>query len=129
MTAGWRLLALTAALTGGVSAAGNPAYLAFGAAELEHGRRIWLDNCESCHGYGIAGAPVPMVAEDWRTRLQQDRTTLYRHAIDGFYGPDDTVMPARGGNDSLSDQQVRRAVDYMTRLAAYHIQLSVEKKQ
>ena len=63
-----------------------------------------------------------MVPEEWRERLQQGRETLYLHAIEGFYGPDDTVMPARGGNEELTDNQVRIAVDYMATLADYYLQ-------
>ena len=46
---------------------------------------------------------------------------LYAHAINGFFGPEDTMMPERGGNPELSDTQVRAAVDYMTALAAHYI--------
>ncbi len=87
---------------------------------LQQGRTVWLENCEGCHGYGIGGAPVPSRAEDWRERLGKPVSTLYEHAINGFYGPDDTIMPARGGNEQLDDGQVRRAVDYMRRLALEH---------
>lgn len=115
---------LAAVITAGLFAqawADNPAYRSFEGAGLTQGRVIWLDNCEGCHGYGIAGAPIPMEADQWRERLQKDQATLYRHAINGFYGPDDTIMPGRGGNPSLSDLQVRQAVDYMTALARYHL--------
>lgn len=102
-------------------AADNPAYRQFDGDRLTQGRVVWLANCEACHGYGIAGAPIPMQPNEWRQRLEQERDTLYRHAIEGFYGPNDTVMPARGGNDQLSDEQVRVAVDYMTTLADYYL--------
>ena len=42
-------------------------------------------------------------------------------AIAGFFGPDYSYMPPRGGNPQLSDDQVRSAVDYMTRLAQHYI--------
>ncbi len=90
---------------------------------LQQGRMIWLATCEGCHGYGIAGAPVPMVPVEWAPRLEKDKTVLYEHAINGFFGVDDTMMPARGGNPDLSDDEVKSAVDYMTALAAHYIQL------
>lgn len=85
------------------------------------GRQIWLDNCKACHAYGIAGAPNPLEADEWRSRLAKPRALLYQHVIEGFFGPEDTQMPARGGNAALSDDQVRAAVDYMVALARYHI--------
>ena len=97
------------------------AYRTFDDPSLAQGRVLWLDHCETCHGYGIAGAPIPMRAEDWRPRLARDRSQLYLHAIEGFFGPEDTYMPPRGGNPQLSDEQVRLAVDYMVDLAGYYL--------
>ncbi|MDJ0740478.1 MAG: c-type cytochrome [Gammaproteobacteria bacterium] len=113
-------------LLGGVlvaeAAADAPAYRHFDEPQLAHGRVVWLANCEGCHGYGTAGAPIPSAPADWRERVRKPLDVLYRHAIDGFFGPDDTMMPPRGGNPSLSDNDVRAAVDYMTRLAHSYLQ-------
>lgn len=92
--------------------------------ELLQGRSLWLENCEGCHGWGIADAPVPMRPEEWQPRLMQSMEVLYAHAINGFFGPDDSMMPPRGGAAHLSDEQVKLAVDYMTTLAKYHIKNS-----
>ena len=62
-----------------------------------------------------------MEASDWEPRLTQPKAVLYDHAINGFFGPDDTMMPERGGNPELTDEQVRAAVDYMTALAEFYI--------
>ncbi len=96
-------------------------FINFAGDQLEQGRKLWLDNCKGCHAYGTAGAPVPTQATDWKQRVNKPRETLYVHAINGFFGPDDTMMPERGGNPDLSDQQVKLAVDYMVSLAAYYI--------
>ena len=101
----------------------NTAYVELQGERLQQGRKIWLATCEGCHGYGIAGAPVPMDPEEWMPRLEKSKAVLYEHAINGFFGVDDTMMPARGGNPDLSGNEVRSAVDYMAALAAYYIQL------
>ena len=121
MRAGIIGLLMTAALAGKGHTEPS-AYHEFEGAQLTQGRVVWLANCEGCHGYGTAGAPVPMMPGDWRARLQKPRAVLYRHAIDGFFGPDDTMMPPRGGNEKLTDNDVRAAVDYMTALAHSYLQ-------
>ena len=88
---------------------------------LKTGRLIWVNNCATCHGYGIADAPIPMQPGDWKQRVAKDRTLLYQHAIGGFIGESYSEMPARGGNGKLSDAQVKLAVDYMLFLANFYI--------
>lgn len=88
---------------------------------LKTGRSIWVSNCATCHGYGIADAPIPMQSGDWIHRVAKDRAILYHHAIDGFIGESYSEMPARGGNERLSDAQVKAAVDYMLFLANFYI--------
>jgi cytochrome c5 len=92
---------------------------------LQQGRQLWLQNCEGCHGYGIADAPVPMQPDDWKHRVIKDKALLYLHAIEGFMGEDYSMMPARGGNEALSDEQVKAAVDYMLFLANFYIKRHV----
>lgn len=89
----------------------------------EHGpgRQVWLATCASCHGYGIAGAPIPMKPKDWLERVNKDKAELYDHAVNGFFGESDTYMPPKGGNEQLDDAEVRQAVDYMLALASYYI--------
>lgn len=93
-------------------------YPEFQGETMTQGRVIWLDNCETCHAYGVAGAPLSNDTAEWEVRRQQGLPTLYEHAIEGFFGPGGTMMPARGANDSLTDEEVSAAVDYMLRLAA-----------
>jgi cytochrome c5 len=104
-----------------VAAAGTADYVEFEEAHLVQGRAVWLANCEGCHGYGIAGAPIPMKPAQWETRITRGTSVLYDHALNGFFGPEDTEMPARGGNAELSDNEVRAAVDYMVALANFYI--------
>ena len=95
--------------------------LEFDSEKLQSGRSIWINNCKGCHAYGTADAPIPMNKDDWKTRVLKDKSVLYDHAINGFFGPDDTMMPERGGNPDLSDTQVKLAVDYMLKLANFYI--------
>jgi cytochrome c5 len=115
------LLLMALASAPAPAAAPSP-YIEFQGLHLAQGRAVWLGTCEGCHGYGTAGAPIPMEPSEWQPRLQQPIPVLYRHAIKGFFGPDDTYMPPRGGNSELSDAQVRAAVDYMVRLAHHYIE-------
>ena len=41
---------------------------------------------------------------------------LYQHSIEGFTG-EKGMMPAKGGNPSLSDDEMKAAVDYMVDLS------------
>ena len=80
--------------------------------ELVEGKRTWEGTCRVCHLNGIAGAPKMGNATAWKPRLKQGEAVLIEHAINGFKG-EEGEMPARGGNSSLSDDQVRQAVLYM----------------
>ena len=95
--------------------------------KISQGREIWLNNCESCHGYGIADAPVPMYPDEWEFRLAKGKRVLYEHAINGYIGPDYSMMPARGGNEKLNDDEVMLAVDYMIYLAGFYINKQVKQ--
>ncbi len=67
------------------------------------GHRIYEDNCAGCHD---GGRGPQRGSDDWTQRLEAGQQTLYTHAIEGIGG-----MPARGGNKSLSDDEVKAAVD------------------
>ena len=114
------VLALTGSLLASAIYA-DELYPASSDRSISQGRDLWMQNCETCHGYGTADAPVPMYPEEWRFRLAKGKQVLYEHAIDGFIGPDYSMMPARGGNENLKDNEVKLAVDYMMFLASYYI--------
>lgn len=82
-------------------------------AQLEQGKAVWEANCRVCHGPGLAGAPVFGNVEHWQPRIEQGVETLVAHATNGFSGPTGHEMPARGGNESLSDAEIAAAVNYM----------------
>ncbi|NLB14121.1 MAG: cytochrome c5 family protein, partial [Gammaproteobacteria bacterium] len=64
--------------------------------------------CSACHSTGAGGSPTREHAQ-WDARIAQGFDTLVRHAIDGFQG-NSGLMPARGGNPSLSDERVEASV-------------------
>jgi cytochrome c5 len=101
-----------------VSIAASPAGAAqkfpeFADARLKQGRAIWLGNCEVCHAQDLAGAPLVTNKAAWAPRVAKGKDALYKSALGGLTGPKGTQMPPRGGNDKLTDDQVRAAVDYM----------------
>ena len=64
-----------------------------------------------CHTSGAGGAPT-LVAAQWTARIAQGADTLHRHAIEGYTGAAG-VMPPKGGNPALTDEQVIATVDWM----------------
>lgn len=77
------------------------------------GEDVYKQSCAACHAAGVAGAPKLGDSADWQPRIAQGKDVLYEHSIKGFSGKKG-VMPPKGGNLSLSDDQVKAAVDYMT---------------
>ncbi|MCH4811310.1 MULTISPECIES: c-type cytochrome [Halomonadaceae] len=72
------------------------------------GEGIYGNVCSACHESGAAGAPIRGDEEAWAERTEQGFATLLDHAINGI-----GAMPAKGGNASLSDEEVEAAVAYM----------------
>ncbi len=60
------------------------------------GRDVYGHVCTSCHGTGLAGAPLAGDKTAWAPRIAQGKPVLYEHALKGFIGHNG-VMPARGG--------------------------------
>ena len=76
------------------------------------GEQIYSMACMACHGAGIAGAPRTGDIAAWSDRISAGMDALFNHAINGFQGSKG-MMPAKGGNPSLSDAEVQAAVEYM----------------
>ena len=52
-------------------------------------------------------------AAGFGARASKGVDTLYKHAIEGFTGPDGGIMPPKGGNPALSEAQIHATVDWM----------------
>lgn len=76
------------------------------------GKTIFDNLCTACHTAGVGNAPTLDHAH-WDKRLAQGKDTLYKHAIEGYTGPDGGIMPPKGGNAGLSEEQIHATVDWM----------------
>lgn len=92
------------------AAAPAPAAEAVAGADL--GKKVYGNVCAMCHTPGTAGAPKPGDQADWAPRIAQGMDVLYKNSIEGYTGPKG-VMPPRGGSTTVSDDEVKAAVDYM----------------
>jgi len=110
--------AVYAGATGAAAqAAASAAAAAAAASQVAYGGTtdgsvIFGNLCTGCHTSGAGNAPTLDKAH-WTARLAQGKDTLYKHAIEGFHGPDGGVMPPKGGNPALTDAQVEATVDWM----------------
>ncbi len=72
------------------------------------GKKVYGGICQSCHIAGVAGAPIVGDIAAWKPRIAAGMDELYAAVINGK-----GLMAARGGDPSLSDEEIRAAVDYM----------------
>ena len=72
------------------------------------GEATYKQACAVCHASGVAGAPKLDDKAVWGPRLAKGMDTLYASGLKGK-----GAMPAKGGNPSLADTEVKAAVDYM----------------
>jgi len=79
--------------------------------DLAKGKEIYDANCAACHAEGIMKAPKTGDAEAWAARIEQGMDTLVKKSIEGYNA--EGMMPAKGGNPDLSDEEVANAVAYM----------------
>lgn len=72
------------------------------------GKEIYDKSCAGCHSKGIAGAAKLTEKEKWAPLVKQGSDALTATVIKGK-----GVMPPRGGAASLSDADIKAAVDYI----------------
>jgi cytochrome c5 len=72
------------------------------------GGQVYNTVCMACHAAGVAGAPQP--GSDLLAQRLADKGEdgLVNSVINGL-----NVMPPRGGNPNLSDEQIKAAIEFM----------------
>jgi mono/diheme cytochrome c family protein len=112
------VLASTALLAGcqsgdsGGAAAASPG-------NAEHGKMVFATTCATCHGVdgtGVKGLGKDLVHSEWIK--QTPDADVVKMVLTGRSASDPLnttkiAMPAKGGNASLSDQDIADAVAYM----------------
>jgi cytochrome c5 len=76
------------------------------------GQQVYQAACVACHGAGVAGAPKLGDKDQWAKRIAKGVDALYASAVNGVQGSAG-AMPPKGGNVTLSDVEVKAAVDYI----------------
>lgn len=72
------------------------------------GKTVYGQTCAACHGTGLAGAPKLGDKAAWAPRLSNGRETLLHSVMKGKGN-----MPVKAGNPSLSEKDIRAAIEYM----------------
>ena len=72
------------------------------------GEQVYNGLCKTCHDTGVAGAPITGSDQLALRASEKGMGSLVASAINGI-----NVMPPRGGNPALTDEQIRAAVEFM----------------
>ncbi len=72
------------------------------------GQQVYESTCVACHTSGVANAPKIGDSAAWAPYIQTGYENLVKNALHGV-----GAMPAKGGNPTLSDFEVERAVVYI----------------
>lgn len=81
-------------------------------ASTADGKAVYNATCFACHKTGVAGAPLFGDKALWAPRIATGMDALISSVINGK-----GAMPPKGGNTSLSDDDVKAAVAYMVEQA------------
>jgi len=79
-----------------------------GQAAAASGKEIYTKACSACHVAGVAKAPKLSDKAAWASLVKQGNDALVAAVIKGK-----GAMPPRAGNASLSDADIKAAVEYM----------------
>lgn len=97
-----------AAKTAAAAVPATTAAAAPAAGDAAKGKSVYDSSCAACHTAGVAGAPKAGDKAAWAPRLKTGKDALYASVLKGK-----GAMPAKGGNTSLSDADIKASVDYL----------------
>ncbi|WP_228287829.1 c-type cytochrome [Thiothrix subterranea] len=80
------------------------------------GEAVYTAVCTSCHAAGVLGAPKIDDKAAWDPRVAQGLDGLMKNAVNGINN-----MPARGGDPSITDEELTNAIIYMTDKAGHDL--------
>src|SRR5690625_3712599 len=83
-----------------------------GELELKTGEEVYNSTCATCHAEGVSDAPKYGDADAWAPYIDEGYDEMLEVALNGR-----GAMPAKGGNNSLDDLEVERAMVYMANAA------------
>jgi len=72
------------------------------------GKELYTKRCTECHADGKEGAPKTGDANAWGVRMAKGMDGLTASAVSGH-----EKMPSRGGLATISDAEIRLAIEYM----------------
>jgi len=75
---------------------------------FQTGQQVFDSTCTACHTAGVAGAPKIGDEAAWAPFVKTGYEEMVKNAIHGV-----GAMPPKGGNPSLSDFEIERAVVYI----------------
>ena len=80
------------------------------------GEAVYTAVCTSCHAAGVLGAPKIDDKAAWEPRVAKGLDGLMKNAVNGINN-----MPARGGDPSITDEELTNAITYMTGKAGHDL--------
>jgi cytochrome c5 len=80
------------------------------------GEEVYNAVCTSCHAAGVLGAPKLDDKAAWAPRVANGLDGLMKNATNGL-----NSMPARGGDPSITDEELSNAIVFMTGKAGHDL--------
>lgn len=88
------------------------------------GQQVFESTCTACHTAGVAGAPKIGDKAAWAPLIKSGYDAMLKIALHGK-----GAMPPKGGNPSLSDFEIERAVVYMANQSGASLKEPAEPAQ